>query len=88
LFLIAKNDRKMRIEVGYGLEGVLPDVTARRIIAEDVAPPFAKGSSRKESMPASIGSSVSSVARINRRRPPRNGRSEADPRSAASRTCC
>jgi len=43
LFLIAKNDRKMRIEVGYGLEGVLPDVTAKRIIAEDVAPAFREG---------------------------------------------
>jgi len=40
LFLIAKNDRKMRIEVGYGLEGTLTDVTARRIIAENVAPAF------------------------------------------------
>jgi uncharacterized protein len=40
LFLIAKDDRKMRIEVGYGLEGVLTDVTARRIIAESVAPRF------------------------------------------------
>ena len=40
LFLIAKNDRKMRIEVGYGLEGVLTDVTSRRIIAENVAPAF------------------------------------------------
>jgi uncharacterized protein len=43
LFLIAKDDRKMRIEVGYGLEGVLTDVTARRIIAEDVAPAFREG---------------------------------------------
>ena len=43
LFLIAKNDRKMRIEVGYGLEGVLTDVTSRRIIAEDVAPAFREG---------------------------------------------
>ena len=43
LFLIAKNDRKMRIEVGYGLEGVLPDVTANRIIREDVAPAFREG---------------------------------------------
>jgi uncharacterized protein len=43
LFIIAKNDRKMRIEVGYGLEGVLPDVTARRIIAENVAPAFREG---------------------------------------------
>src|SRR6185295_17920352 len=43
LFLIAKNDRKMRIEVGYGLEGVLPDVTANRIIREDAAPAFREG---------------------------------------------
>lgn len=32
LFLIAKNDREMRIEVGYGLEGALPDATAWQII--------------------------------------------------------
>jgi len=43
LFLIAKNDRKMRIEVGYGLEGVLPDVIANRIIRESVAPAFREG---------------------------------------------
>jgi uncharacterized protein len=40
LLLIAKNDRKLRLEVGYGLEGVLTDLTARRIIAENVAPQF------------------------------------------------
>ncbi len=40
LFLVAKGDRRMRIEVGYGLEGTLTDVTARRIIAENVAPAF------------------------------------------------
>ena len=33
----------MRIEVGYGLEGTLTDVTSRRIIAEDVAPLFREG---------------------------------------------
>ena len=43
LFLIAKNDRKTRIEVGYGLEGTLTDVTSRRIIAENVAPLFREG---------------------------------------------
>ena len=43
LLLIAKNDRKMRIEVGYGLEGTLTDVTSRRIIAENVAPLFREG---------------------------------------------
>jgi uncharacterized protein len=40
LLLVAKDDKKMRIEVGYGLEGVLTDVTARRIIAETIAPRF------------------------------------------------
>ena len=43
LLLVAKNDRRMRIEVGYGLEGDLPDVTARRIIGDTIAPYFAKG---------------------------------------------
>ena len=43
LFLIAKDDRKMRIEVGYGLEGTLTDATSRRIIAENVAPFFREG---------------------------------------------
>jgi uncharacterized protein len=43
ILLVAKNDKRMRIEVGYGLEGVLTDVTSRRIIAEDIAPEFGKG---------------------------------------------
>jgi uncharacterized protein len=43
LFLIAKTDRKMRFEVGYGLEGALPDATAKRIIDETVAPFFKQG---------------------------------------------
>ena len=43
LLLIAKNDHRMRIEVGYGLEGALNDATCRRIIAEDIAPHFKAG---------------------------------------------
>ena len=43
IFVIAKDDRRMRIEVAYGFEGVLTDVTARRIIAETVAPYFKQG---------------------------------------------
>jgi uncharacterized protein len=43
LLLVAKNDRNMRIEVGYGLEGALPDATARRIIAETITPLFKQG---------------------------------------------
>jgi len=43
LFLVAKNDRKMRIEVGYGLEGALPDALAGSIIRNDVTPYFKRG---------------------------------------------
>src|SRR5258705_2490426 len=43
LLLVAKDDRKLRIEVGYGLEGVLPDAIAKRIIAEDITPRFKQG---------------------------------------------
>jgi uncharacterized protein len=43
IFVVAKNDRKMRIEVGYGLEGALPDVTAKRIIRDAVTPHFRAG---------------------------------------------
>lgn len=43
LILLAKDDRKMRIEVGYGLEGAIPDVIAKRIIAETMAPRFQQG---------------------------------------------
>jgi len=42
ILLVFKNDRKMRIEVGYGLEGALPDVTAHRIIEDQIAPHFKK----------------------------------------------
>ncbi len=40
LFLVVKNDRKMRIEVGYGLEGALPDALASSIIRNVVKPYF------------------------------------------------
>src|ERR1700737_3544592 len=43
LLVVAKNDRKLRIEVGYGLEGALNDVTAKRIIDEVITPKFRSG---------------------------------------------
>ncbi|KOT16218.1 TLP18.3, Psb32 and MOLO-1 founding s of phosphatase family protein [Burkholderia mallei] len=43
LLIIAKNDRALRIEVGYGLEGVLTDATSRRIIDELIVPSFRRG---------------------------------------------
>lgn len=38
LFLVARDDRKMRIEVGYGLEGDLTDAQSKRILDQDVKP--------------------------------------------------
>lgn len=43
IIIIAKSDRKMRIEVGYGLEGSIPDAIAKRIVAERMAPRFKQG---------------------------------------------
>ena len=43
LLVIAKNDRHLRIEVGYGLEGALNDVTTKRIIDEVITPKFKSG---------------------------------------------
>lgn len=43
LFLIAPNERKMRIEVGYGLEGTLTDALSKVIIATAVTPRFKAG---------------------------------------------
>ena len=43
LLVVAKNDRRLRIEVGYGLEGVLTDVTTKRIIDEVITPKFKGG---------------------------------------------
>jgi uncharacterized protein len=43
LLVVAKNDRHLRIEVGYGLEGSLTDVTTKRIIDEDITPKFKAG---------------------------------------------
>lgn len=43
LFLVALADRALRIEVGYGLEGAIPDAVAKRVIAEIVVPYFKQG---------------------------------------------
>ncbi|WP_292291792.1 YgcG family protein, partial [Mesorhizobium sp.] len=43
LLLVAKNDRKMRIEVGYGLEGTLTDLHTKLIIENDMVPAFRAG---------------------------------------------
>lgn len=43
LLLVARDDRKLRIEVGRGLEGVVPDIVAKRVITEIITPLFRQG---------------------------------------------
>jgi len=43
VILAAIDDHKIRIEVGYGLEGAIPDITANHIIQNDIAPNFRSG---------------------------------------------
>lgn len=43
LLVVAKNDRTLRIEVGYGLEGALNDAVAKRIIDDIIVPQFKRG---------------------------------------------
>jgi uncharacterized protein len=58
LLIVAPNERKMRIEVGYGLEGVLPDIIAGQIIREDMVPKFRDGD-----LPGGIDAGVTGIER-------------------------
>jgi uncharacterized protein len=58
LLIVAPNERKMRIEVGYGLEGVLPDIIAGQIIREDMVPKFREGD-----LPGGIDAGFSGIER-------------------------
>ena len=57
LFLVAREDRRMRIEVGRGLEGAIPDAIAKRIIADVVTPHFKSGD-----FPGGIEAGVEAIA--------------------------
>ena len=43
LLVVAKDDRKVKIETGYGLEGILPDAIGKRIVEDDIIPRFKQG---------------------------------------------
>ena len=64
LLLVAPHDREVRIEVGYGLEGVLPDGLAGDIIRSEIIPEF-----RADNFPKGIGRGLDRIARIVRRDP-------------------
>jgi uncharacterized protein len=59
ILVVAKNDRKLRIEVGYGLEGALNDVTAKRIIDEVITPKF-----RNSDFGGGISDGVNRILRV------------------------
>jgi len=56
ILLVAPNERKVRIEVGYGLEGALPDGLAGQIIRRNILPSF-----REDAYPEGIQSGVTSI---------------------------
>ena len=78
ILLIAKNDRKLRIEVGYGLEGILPDATASRIIREVIVPHF-----RANDYAGGIEAGVEAILKVTRGEPipeaPRRSTSRQSP---------
>lgn len=56
LLFVAKNDKKLRIEVGYGLEGALPDALASSIIRNEIVPHF-----KKDDYYAGINSGINAI---------------------------
>jgi uncharacterized protein len=61
ILLIARDDRALRIEVGYGLEGVLPDAIASRIIREVIVPRF-----RANDYPGGIEAGIGAIMKVTR----------------------
>lgn len=57
ILLIAKNDRRLRIEVGYGLEAVIPDATAKQIIDYHIVPHF-----KQQQFAVGINAGVDAIA--------------------------
>lgn len=59
LLIIAPRDRKMRIEVGYGLEGIITDAVSSEIIRNQIAPRFRAGD-----MAGGIDAGVDAIGRL------------------------
>ena len=59
MLIVAKDDRTLRIEVGYGLEGALSDATAKRIIEELIVPRFKEGD-----VPGGVQAGVQAIIKV------------------------
>jgi len=79
LLFIAMNDRKLRIEVGYGLEGTLPDVTAHRIIDEIMVPRF-----REKDFSDGIEAGITAIIKASQGEPiPESARTRSNSKNAS-----
>ena len=59
LLIVAKNDRTLRIEVGYGLEGALSDLVAKRIVSDVIVPRF-----KQQDFAGGIAAGVDQMLRV------------------------
>ena len=59
ILVVAKDDRTLRVEVGYGLEGALNDVTSKRIISEVIVPRF-----KQQDFAGGIAAGVDQIIRV------------------------
>jgi uncharacterized protein len=81
VLFVFPNDRKMRIEVGYGLEGVLPDIVAKRIIENELVPAFRAGD-----FDQGISRGVNAILQATRGEYRGSGRTNADTAEGADGT--
>ncbi|MCB9666811.1 MAG: TPM domain-containing protein [Myxococcales bacterium] len=70
LMLVALKDRKVRIEVGYGLEGAIPDATAKRVIEDFITPSF-RGGKYAEGIRMGFGALMKAAQRESLGQPPK-----------------
>ncbi len=77
ILLIFKNDHKLRIEVGYGLEGALPDATTKMIIENEIVPHFKNGDF-KRGIFAGVDAMISATQGEYKASPQKNGQSWVD----------
>jgi uncharacterized protein len=78
ILLIVRDDRKLRIEVGYGLEGILPDAIASRIIREVIVPRF-----RENDYAGGIEAGVNAILQVTKGEPLPQSTRQATQRGAA-----
>ncbi len=64
ILVVAVKDRKLRLEVGYGLEGLLPDAMAKRITADYIVPHF-----RQQDFAGGIAAGIAAVDKLLRKEP-------------------